>query len=452
MQGKDVASIMDERPLGRMQIKLFVVCSLVVFFDGFDTQSIGYVAPLLASATNAPIASFGTVFSVGLAGAALGAFLFGPLGDQFGRRWLLIVACVFFSVFSLTTVFVTSLNELMFVRFLTGLGLGGAVPTSLALVSEYSPTKYKALAITAMFSAFPFGGFIGGLAASFLILHYGWQSVFLLGGIAPALACVALVLWVPESIQYLAVRGKKRQLDRILRKFAPDVDSVRIEAPMETGRSQPVIRQMLAAEQLRITLLLWVPFFLGFMVILTVVLWGPSLLRESGVPLSIAALVFSVHYLGGFIGTAFSGYLIDKAGAKKVLIPGFLIGAICVGSFGYLTWSPLALCLDAFLCGLLLVGASNGLLPVAAALYPTSLRSSGIGWAMGAGRCGQLVGPILVGGMLSAQLATSTIFLAAIVPCAISALFVWIVTRRMQGHLPAEPSFPDTASLRTADT
>lgn len=439
------------RPISVLQIRIFAICSLVVFFDGFDTQAIGYVAPLLAKATNAPLSSFGAVFSIGLAGAVLGAFIFGPLGDRFGRRWLLIGASAIFAAFSLFTMFVTSLPELLIVRFLTGVGLGGAVPTSLALVSEYSPQKFRGLAITAMFSAFPLGGFVGGLVASALISQYGWQSVFLVGGIVPAISCIALVLWVPESIQYLAMRGKKEQLSRLVAQLAPGDGPAPVMATPVESMSFSVFKEMLTKERLRMTLLLWVPFFLGFMVILTVVLWGPSLLREAGIPLSTAALVFAVHYFGGFVGTAFCGYFVDKFGPLRVLVPGFLIGAACVGAFGFLTSSIVLLCIDAFLCGVLLVGSSNGLLPVAASLYPTHLRSTGIGWAMGAGRCGQLVGPVLVGLMLSASLQTSTIFLMAVGPCLVAAAFVFLLARSWGNVQSSRSPCDGEPSLRPAD-
>ena len=447
-QSGDVASASGEPPLSWVQIRIFVICSFVMFFDGFDTQAIGYVAPLLAQATHAPLASFGIVFSVGLAGAASGAFLFGPLGDYFGRRWLLAIACAAFAAFSVSTIFVSSLTELMFVRFLTGLGLGGAVPTSLALVSEFAPKRFKALSITAMFSAFPFGGFIGGLVASALVSRYGWQSVFLVGGIAPAFVCIAIALWVPESIQYLESRRKAKQVSRLASERAAGVDSASLEAAASKPSSS-IFTQMLGTKQLPITLLLWVPFFLGFMVVLSVVIWGPSLLREAGMPLPLATLVFAIHFLGGFVGTALSGYLVDRFGAKRVIIPAFLLGSVCLGFLGFLTWSPLLLCVDAFVCGVLLAGASNGMLPIAAALYPTHLRSTGIGWAMGAGRCGQLVGPILIGWMLAAKLPSSTIFLAAVVPCIISAAFVWLVIRQSRNAWPAkaaaESGVPQTA-------
>lgn len=445
------ANTANARPISVLQIRIFAICSLVVFFDGFDTQAIGYVAPLLAKATNAPLSSFGAVFSIGLAGAVLGAFIFGPLGDRFGRRWLLIGASAIFAAFSLFTIFVTSLPELLIVRFLTGVGLGGAVPTSLALVSEYSPQKIRGLAITAMFSAFPLGGFVGGLVASALISQYGWQSVFLVGGIVPAISCVALVLWVPESIHYLAMRGKKDQVSRLVAQLAPGEAAAPVGATAMESMSFSV-KDMLTKKRLRMTLLLWVPFFLGFMVILTVVLWGPSLLREAGVPLSTAALVFAIHYFGGFIGTAFCGYLVDRFGPLRVLVPGFLIGAVCVGAFGFLTSSIVLLSIDAFLCGVLLVGSSNGLLPVAASLYPTHLRSTGIGWAMGAGRCGQLVGPVLVGLMLSASLPTSTIFLVAVGPCLVAAAFVFLLARGWGNVQSSRSPYDGEPGLRPADT
>jgi AAHS family 4-hydroxybenzoate transporter-like MFS transporter len=424
-----IADIIDDRRVSWFQYQTFFLCSLVALMDGFDTQAIGYVAPLLASAIHTPVNAFGLIFSAGLAGAALGAFTFGPLADRFGRRWPLIIACILFAVFSIATVFVTSFSQLLVVRTVTGIGLGGAVPTCLAIVAEYAPKRIRGLAVTAMFSSFPLGGFIGGIAASYLISSYGWQSIFLLGGSLPIVIGSALIAQVPESLRFLAARGADdTQLREIVAKIGPDLlqSELSFKHSEQSSRRNPV-KDLFAEGRALVTVLLWGPFFLGFMVILTVVLWGPSILHESGIPLSVSALIFASHYLGGFVGTAWSGHLVDKFGPVKVLVLGFLLGAICLALFGRLTSSIILLGIDAFLCGLFVVGATNGMLAVAAMLYPTHIRSTGIGWAMGVGRFGQLVGPIAVGWMLAAHLGTPFIFFAAAIACVVSATFLGLL-------------------------
>jgi MFS transporter, AAHS family, 4-hydroxybenzoate transporter len=234
---------------------------------------------------------------------------------------------------------------------------------------------------------------------------------------------------MPESLRFLAARGgSDPQLRNIVAKIAPDLvhPEISFRHVDELSHRSP-IKELFADGRALATILLWGPFFLGFMVILTVVLWGPSLLNESGIPLAIGALIFAAHYLGGFIGTACSGYLVDKLGAVKVPVFGFLLGAACLALFGQLTSSPVLLGIDAFLCGLLVVGATNAMLAVAAMLYPTPVRSTGIGWAMGVGRFGQLIGPLAVGWMLAAQLSKASVFFAAAIACIVSAAFVGLL-------------------------
>jgi MFS transporter, AAHS family, 4-hydroxybenzoate transporter len=421
-----ISDILDERPVSSLQCRVFVLCSLVALMDGFDTQAIGYVAPLLAAAVHTPISAFGLVFSAALAGAAAGAFLFGPVADRVGRRRPLIGACLFFSVFSIATLFATSFDQILIVRFLTGIGLGGAIPAGLALAAEYAPRRSRGLAVTAMFSAFPFGGFVCGLAASYLISAYGWRSVFLVGGILPLLIGLALIASMPESPGYLIARdANDPALRNIIGRIAPDIarSAYSLARAEEKSRQNPV-RELLADGHVLVTLLLWVPFFLGFMVLLTVVLWAPALLNESGIPLPVTSLILAVHYFGGFIGTACSGYLVDRFGFLKVLMTSFVMGALFLTLFGQVTSSAILLGAVALFCGIFVAGAANGMLAVAASLYPTSVRSTGIGWAMGMGRFGQLVGPILVGLMVAANFSKPSIFIAAAIPCLISAGFI----------------------------
>jgi AAHS family 4-hydroxybenzoate transporter-like MFS transporter len=441
-----ISDIVDGRPVSALQYRVFALCALVAFMDGFDTQAIGYVAPLLATAVARPIADFGVVFSAGLAGAAAGAFGFGPLADRYGRRRPLIAACLLFSVFSIATLFVASFGELVLVRVLTGIGLGGAIPTCLALVAEYAPRQRRGLAVTAMFSAFPLGGFVAGLTASALISAWGWQAVFVSGGALPLVVGLALMAWLAESPGYLIARDPGDPAVRtIVAAIAPDLarsDYALVGGDEKASRNP--LREVFADGRLVVTVLLWVPFFLSFMVLLTVVLWGPSLLKESGLPLPVTSLIMAIHYLGGFIGTATSGWLVDRFGALKVLITAFVMGALCLTLFGQAT-SEVVLGAIALWCGIFVTAAANGMLAVAASLYPTPVRSTGIGWAMGMGRFGQLVGPIVVGVMVAAKVSMPSIFMVAAIPCLVSAAFVVMVrlAAPKRGHLK-----PATAAVR----
>ena len=197
----NASELVDQSKLGPLQIRVIVLCALVYLLDGYDTLSIGYTAPLLAGVTHTPLNGFGTVFSTGILGTMLGTFTFGIIGDRIGRKWSLIATCFIFSLFSLLTITVTSFSELLLLRFLTSVGLGGATPLFVAMATEYSPRRTRGLAMSIVYSAFPLGGVAGGLISSSLIPMFGWQVIFLVGGTVPLLICALLIFSLPESIR-----------------------------------------------------------------------------------------------------------------------------------------------------------------------------------------------------------------------------------------------------------
>nr|WP_166796064.1 MFS transporter [Methylocella tundrae] len=272
------SGIIDQSPVGIFQLRVFVLCALVAALDGFDTQAIGYVAPLVASAIEIPISSFSLIFSAGLLGASVGAFAFGPLADRFGRKRLLVAACILFASFTLATIGVRSFQGLLALRFLAGLGLGGATPSFLALSAEFSPKRLRSLTITALFAAFPFGGFVGGFASSYLISHYGWQTVFVAGGVTPLLIAGLLAIWLPESLHFMASRGTdKAAVVAVLNRISPTPipESASIAFPENPPETAPPVRGLFTEGRAPRTLLLGVPFFMGFMILVTVTAWTP---------------------------------------------------------------------------------------------------------------------------------------------------------------------------------
>jgi AAHS family 4-hydroxybenzoate transporter-like MFS transporter len=423
----DVIDLIDRHRVSGFQISVLILCMLVAALDGFDTQAIGYTAPAIAAQIHLPMPQFGQVGSAGLLGAAIGALSFGPLADVFGRKWFMILAMVVFAVFSYLTATSGTLNELLAYRFCAGLGLGGVTPAFLAMGAELAPKRLRSVFVAVLFAAFPGGGLLGSLLASWVIPTFGWQSLFYIGAVAPLVIAAILAVYLPESIRYLLARNigydeVRRTLDRIMPGAVPA--DAELTAPPDPAREGVPVTHLFTEGRAVPTVLLWVPFFMVFMVLVTVTFWTPAVLNSVGFSLSSAALIIGLNNLGSAIASAMSGWLVHRAGAFLVLIPGFVIGGLCLAWFGQATSSVPMLGAASFLAGFFVGGTGTGLLAVAAGMYPTSIRSTGIGWAMGMGRVGQVFGPFLTGLLVAAGYKVGGIFYAAAVPCFVGALFL----------------------------
>ena len=423
----DVIELIDRHRVTGFQISVLILCMLVAALDGFDTQAIGYTAPAIAAHIHLPMPQFGQVGSAGLLGAAIGALSFGPLADLFGRKWFMIIAMIVFAVFSYLTATSGTLNELLAYRFCAGLGLGGVTPAFLAMGAELAPKRLRSVFVTVLFASFPFGGLIGSLIASWVIPAFGWQSLFYIGAVAPLVIAGILAVYLPESIRFLLARNighaeVRRTLERIMPGEVPA--DAELTAPPDPAREGVPVTHLFTEGRAVPTLLLWVPFFMVFMVLVTVTFWTPAVLNSVGFSLSSAALIIGLNNLGSAIASALSGWLVHRGGAFLVLIPGFILGGLSLAWFGQATSSVLMLATASFLAGFFVGGTGTGLIAVAAGMYPTSIRSTGIGWAMGMGRVGQVFGPVLAGLLVAAGYKVGGIFYAAAVPCLIGALFL----------------------------
>jgi AAHS family 4-hydroxybenzoate transporter-like MFS transporter len=311
----DIAAVIDRMPLGRLQWLTIILCGLVAILDGFDTQAIAFVAPLIARDLQLEMAAFGPVFGAGLLGLTVGALALGPAADRWGRKPVIITSTLIFGLFALLTPIADSLNALMLMRFLTGLGLGGAMPNIIALTSEYAPKAKRATLVTLMFCGFPLGAVLGGLLSAQLMANFGWQVVFYLGGILPLALLPALLLWLPESIRYLVARGSGQ--DRplaILRRLDPAGgygDGTRCVLPEETVTGSP-IAQLLTQGRAFGTGLLWIVFFCNLLILYFLINWLPSVLQQAGMPIERAIIATVVLNAGGIIGGLTLGQLVDR--------------------------------------------------------------------------------------------------------------------------------------------
>lgn len=422
-----VGEVVDSQPLSRFQVVTILMCALVAVLDGFDTQSIGFLAPAIADSLRVSLSSFAPVFVAGLLGLLCGAGVLGPVADRWGRRWVIILSTAIFGLFSVLTGRSSSFHELLLFRFCTGIGLGGAMPNVVALTAEYSPKRLQVIFVSLLFTGMPLGAVLGGLVASVLLPLWGWQSVFLVGGLLPLAMVSILVAKLPESVRFLILQNAESdRIDALMARIAPKFPGtgrVRYVPGAPPLEGFPVKHLFTEGRGLG-TSLLWIPCFMNLLIIYFVISWLPAVLRQAGMPISAGVTAITLFSLGGIVGSLLQGVAMGRCGASRILAVEFGLSVLLIGSLGVGPASFALIMSVAFVLGILVQGAQAGLNALVAEFYPTDIRSTGVGWALGVGRIGSIVGPILGGVMLSLHWSLQQIFLAGTVPALCAALGV----------------------------
>lgn len=422
-----VGEFVDRRPLSRFQITTIVLCGIVLVLDGFATQSIGFLAPDMAQSLHVRVQAFGPVFAAALFGLMIASFVAGPVADRIGRKAPIVAATLVLSAFTIATGTVTGFHQLVVFRFLTGLGLGAAIPNVVALVTEYSPRRSQHAIVTALFCGMPLGALLGGLIATAVLPHWGWRAVFYAGGALPLLLAFLLMFALPESLRFLSLRHiDAARLQHILSRIAPDESHHQLTNPpmvdSSPGHSMTVV-QLFTEGRAPGTLLLWVPFFMNLLLLYFIVNWLPALLRQTHMPWYAGILGVSVFSLGGIVGSLLQGYVMGRFGSRLILLAEFTFSILLVSSLAWTTTLAAMVCVT-FIAGCLVQGAQAGINALAATFYPTSIRSTGVGWSLGIGRLGSIAGPVLGGLMLLQRWDLHSIFVASSLPAAIAALAI----------------------------
>jgi AAHS family 4-hydroxybenzoate transporter-like MFS transporter len=429
-----VQAAIDKTPLGAYQIGIVLLCGSVAMIDGFDTQAIALAAPQIAAAWKAPISAFGGVFAAGLFGSLIGALVFGLAADRIGRKPSLLAAIVLFGAVTLFTPFMTSLEGLAAVRFVTGVGLGGALPGIISITSEYAPTRQRATIVSLMFCGFPLGAVVGGIAAAVVVPSHAWSSLFYLGGGLPLLLLPVIATAVPESIRFLAQRGEREKVERILARMNALADW---DGQMRVGQEvKGSLVSLFNHGRATGTIILTLTFLLSLMLSYFLVNWLPLLARQAGVGLAGAVLAVAALNLGAIVGCLFIGRSADKRGPALPIGLSYVLGAAAITAIGYSASSAGLLLAVSFLAGALSIGAQMCVVAVGATFYETSVRATGVGWLMATGRVGAILGPVIGGFLIGAGVTIPNLFLVAGAISFLAALGVfsmgWFVLRDRQ--------------------
>lgn len=437
-----LSELIEHSRLGSYQIRIMVLCALAVVFDGFDVQAMGFVAPALRQDWQVAPAVFGPIFSASLVGMVIGSLLLSAVADRIGRRPVLIGAVMLSGLITLATSFATSVESLLALRFLTGIGLGAILPNALALTSEYSPGRQKTFLVMMMACCLSIGAAVGGATAALLIPDFGWRSVFVVGGIGPMVIGVLMLFMLPESLNVLVQKPNQRStVLRILQRIAPQVgvsDHSRIMVGEARAAGAP-IGQLFSEGRRGTTLLLWLMHFANLAILYFLANWLPTLVKDAGLPLRTSVIAGTILQIASVLGALCLARLITRYGYFRVLPVSYLVGALAIALIGQVASSPQTLFAVVFVVGFCAIGGLNGINALAVASYPAALRTTGIGWALGVGRFGSILAPMLGGILLARQWSISSLFLVAAVPALVlaGALLVMHGRARRAAQAPA---------------
>ncbi|WLD65492.1 aromatic acid/H+ symport family MFS transporter [Pseudomonas sp. OVF7] len=445
----NIGEMIDNNRISGYQIMVLVLCFLVVLIDGFDTAVIGYIAPALRQEWGLQPSQLSPAFGAGLMGLMVGAFVFGPVADAYGRKKVLLMSVLIFGLGTLASAYSTSIDMLTALRFLTGIGLGGAMPTCITLSSEYSPARRRMIMVTLSYSGFTTGLALGGAVASHIIPLFGWRGVLMIGGLVPLLLLPLLAWLLPESVRFMAARPQyATALRKVMSKITgrtdlADVTFVEPQSPV--AERSPISQLFIEGRALR-TVLLWGTFFCSLFVFYLLTSWLPSILKDSGYDIASAARIGAMVPLGGTVGAILMALLMDRVSPYRVLGLAYLGAALVIALVGFALADAFWLGLTVFMVGFGIAGAQNGLNLLSASIYPTAARATGVSWAMANGRVGSIIGSVL-GAWLIAQLGQPSVFFIAL---AIPALFGSIaifslqrLTERNKARGPETPPLPN---------
>ncbi|MFK0091390.1 MFS transporter [Pseudomonas sp. NPDC090592] len=435
----DVQSFINQQPLSRYQWRVVLLCFLIVFLDGLDTAAMGFIAPALSQEWGIDRASLGPVMSAALIGMVFGALGSGPLADRFGRKGVLVGAVLVFGGFSLASAYATNVDQLLVLRFLTGLGLGAGMPNATTLLSEYTPERLKSLLVTSMFCGFNLGMAGGGFISAKMIPAYGWHSLLVIGGVLPLLLALVLMVWLPESARFLVVRN--RGTDKVRKTLSPIAPQVVAEAgsfsvpEQKAVAARNVFAVIFSGTYGLGTVLLWLTYFMGLVIVYLLTSWLPTLMRDSGASMEQAAFIGALFQFGGVLSAVGVGWAMDRFNPHKVIGIFYLLAGVFAYAVGQSLGNITVLATLVLIAGMCVNGAQSAMPSLAARFYPTQGRATGVSWMLGIGRFGAILGAWSGATLLGLGWNFEQVLTALLVPAALAT--VGVIVKGLVSHADA---------------
>jgi MFS transporter, AAHS family, 4-hydroxybenzoate transporter len=414
----DVGALINSRKVGRGQIAVVLWCILLFLADGYDFGALGNIAPSIIADWHTGRAEFGIVFGIGVIGLMVGSLFFGALADRLGRKPVIIMSAFIFGFFTFISAWSVNPAELALLRLLASLGIGGVNGNVIAYVADHVPERRRALAITVSLI-----GFTGGISlGSFIIAHilraYDWHMVLYVGGALPIIVAFLLIAFLPESVMVLALHPDKGpKVAALLSRYFPDTQ-FSPQARYYVTDAKPLgfsVFALFRKEYIAGTCVLWFGGIMNGIVIFFLGSWLPTLVHQSGIPISDAVMANSLNQAGGIIGALIVSPMLDRFGPIAIVVT-FVLAAPVLASVGFAGGSEQSFMLLSFAVGIVVVGAQFGQSALQGVIYPTAIRSTGASWAIGIQRFGAIIGPVAAGFLIERNVPLPQLFAIAAIP------------------------------------
>lgn len=439
---RDIGALIDSQPLRPLQWRVLLLCSLTVLLDGYDIQTMALAVPALAGEWQLPPSGFGLALSAALLGIGIGSALIAPLGDRWGRRPLILGGLCLVGLGSIASAYAGNLDALIAMRFATGLGLAASLANATALVSEYVPARRRAALVTLMFVNVGLGAFLAGFTAPALMALGGWRGIFFAGGLLPLGLALIMLAALPESVRLLLARRPGHPaIARLLARLAPGVEAGTVVAEAIVA-GQPLrgsLGELLSHAYRPRTLLLWSLFCGNLFVLYLLISWLPTLLHQAGWAPAQALRCAVLIQLGGIVGGLAIAFMVDKGRAVPALVCAYGIATCALAAFLVVPPDPAAWSALLLLLGCGVSGTQFALYALGAAAYPTTIRATGLGWAVAVGRTGAIAGPLAGAFLLQQQIASATLLGLLALPLLLCAFAARSIPRLLPFSQPTVP-------------
>lgn len=421
----------DQIKISKVQYFSIAICFLMNVLDGMDVLVVSYCAPAIAQALKLGPKTLGIVFSAGLVGMAIGAIFLAPYADKFGRKKLILASAFIMGFSVLLTALSENILQLVIMRLISGLGIGCMLATTATLTSENVLNNSKDFWVSLVISGYPVGAVISGYIAAAVIPSYGWESMFILAGLTTLLTIPLTYFFLTESPQFYLKKQPFGALEKVNKLFIKmnlrpldNLPEVKLNL-----KNKPLVSQLFSNKYKLSTLQLWAALFFAFGCLYFLISWIPKLATDAGLSIELAIYAGTIFNVGAFFGIVLQGYFSSKIGLKKTISIFLLLTFVLMASFKVFIGTDFLLIVY-FLLGFSLQGGFVGLYAVAARLYPTEFKTTGVGWAIGVGRLGGILAPVIGGLFIAMGLSLSANFLIFSIPALFASILTYYISSK----------------------